>query len=517
MTQTEGGFADRIARRAAEQPAAVAVIETSGRRLTRRELATEVQSVTAGLVSSGMRAGDRALFSVRPGIDALVLLLAIHEAGGVIVPIDPTTGAELVASRVAALSPSWVFAESLLLAASSRWVSRLLRRGGVHLVPLGGVRGARLVRTGWWLPGTPSALTIGALKAQGRTSSTHKAQASGQDDAFIVFTSGTTGTPKGVVHTRASLGATLDSVSRELKATAEDVLYSRELHLILPALFEGARVVIPRRTRFSAADTLADLERFGVTHMFVVTSDCQQLADYCATSSRSLPDRLRMVLIGGAPVPAGFLRRLSACVSPSTEVWCIYGMTEMLPVARVSMQAKIAWDREGDYVGHPVDGVTVRVSPDGELMVRGRGLFSRYLGLEPVTEHATGDLARIDEGGITLLGRSKDMIIRGEHNIYPALYEPAFERFRGVRRCAMIGLPDEATADERVVIAVEPTPGTDPRQLEHDVREALRRGDIDIDRFAHPDHVIALPLPEGGRSAKVDKPALRRLVLERIR
>lgn len=512
----EGSFADRIARRAAERPAAVAVVETSGRRLSRSEVAKEVQAVAAGLISSGMRAGDRALFSVRPGIDALVLILAIHEAGGVIVPIDPAMGTELFASRVAMLSPAWVFAESLLLAASSPWLSGLLRHRGVHLVPLGDVRGARLVRTGRWLPLTPRAWTIGALKARGRTASARGTPAGDQDDAFIVFTSGTTGTPKGVVHTRASLGAILSSVSRELKATDEDVFYSRELHLILPALFEGARVVIPRRTRFSAAATLADLERFGVTHMFGVTSDCQQLVDYCAANDRTLPNRLRMLLIGGAPVPTGFLRRLSTCVGPSTEVWCIYGMTEMLPVARVSMQAKLAWDGEGDYVGHPVDGVTVRVASDGELLVRGPGLFSRYLGHESVTEHATGDLARIDDSGITLLGRSKDMIIRGEHNIYPALYEPAFERFPGVRRCAMIGVPDEAAADERVVAVVEPTPGTNPRRLEHDVLEAVRRGDIDIDRFAIPDYVVALPLPESGRSAKVDKAALRRLVLERI-
>jgi len=464
-----------------------------------------------------MRPGDRALFSVRPSIDALVLMLAIHEAGGVTVPIDPSMGSELFAARVALLSPTWVVAESLLLAASSRWVSGILRRRGVHLVPLGSVNGARIVRAGRWIPGVPPALTIDRLMARGRATA-HAPIASGdRDDAFIVFTSGTTGMPKGVVHTRASLRAILESVGRELAAHEQDVFYSRELHLILPALFGGALVVIPHRPRFHAAETIADLQRFAVTHMFAVTSDCQALADYCAAHDRPLPSALRMVLIGGAPVPTGLLRELRARVEAATDVWCIYGMTEMLPVARVSMQAKLAWQGEGDYVGWPVDGVEARVDPDGELIVRGPGLFSRYLGQEPVTEHRTGDLARIDEGGVTLLGRSKDMIIRGEYNIYPALYEAAFERLPGVRRCAMIGIPDEAAADERVVVVVEPDTEVDPRKLEREVRDGLRRGLIDIDRFAHPDHVLALEMPEAGRSSKVDKAALRRLVGERIR
>jgi long-chain acyl-CoA synthetase len=516
MTSREESFAERIARRAADRPGAVAVVETSGRRLTRRELADTVRELAAGLASHGMRPGDRALFSVRPGIDALVLILAIHEAGGVIVPIDPSMGNELFASRVGLLSPQWVFAESLLLAASSPVPSSILRSRGVRFVPLGAVAGVRFVRTGWWLPSMPRALTLSGLEARGRSARPPEALPSSADDAFIVFTSGTTGTPKGVVHTRASLDAILESVGRELNAGEDDVFYSRELHLILPALFGGARVVIPRRTRFSAADTIADIRRLGVTHLFAVTSDCQGLADYCAASGQRLPGHVRMVLIGGAPIPVGFLRKLSAHLDSSTEVWCIYGMTEMLPVARVSMHDKLAWDGEGDYVGWPVAGVEARVAPDGELIVRGAGLFSRYLGQLPVTEHATGDLARIDSGGITLLGRSKDMIIRGEYNIYPALYEPAFERLPGVRRCAMIGVADEAAADERVVVVVEPAPGIDPRQLEHDVREGLRRGEIDIDGFALPDHVFALDFPESGRSSKVDKAALGRLALERI-
>ena len=510
-------YLDRLSVRAEEAPHTPAVIEATGRQLTRRELTEQVRAVAAGLRAAGMKPGDHALFSVRPGIDALVLILAIHESGGVIVPIDPSMSAELFRNRLAQLSPAWVFAESILLASSSRWLSWLLRRRGMAFAPLGRVGGVRYVRTGSWLPGSPASRTVGELARQGSAGAPDAPAPEPQADAFVVFTSGTTGQPKGVVHTQASLDATLDSVGRELRITMGDVLYSRELHLMLPALFAGARVVIARRTGFSAEGTLGDFLRFGVTHAFAVTSDAQALADHCRAVGRQLPGTLRMLLIGGAPVPVAFLQRLREFVTPATEVWCIYGMTELLPIASVSMRAKLAASLEGDFVGTAVAGVEARVGDGGELVVRGPGLFSRYLGQEPVREHRTGDLARIDAGGITLLGRARDMIIRGEYNIYPALYEPAFDRLPGVRRSAMIGIPDHAGADERVVVVVEPANGVEPLELERTVYKALHSGKLAIDGFARPDHVVALAIPEAGRSSKVDKATLRRLVLERLR
>ena len=509
-------YLHRLSARADEAPDLPAVIETTGRQVTRRELWEQVRTVAAGLRVAGMKPGDHALFSVRPGIDALVLLLAIHEAGGVIVPIDPSMSGELFRARLAWLSPSWIFAESVLLASSSRWLSWLLRRRGMTFVPLGRVNGVRYVRTGPWLPGLPASLALRDLKVPGATAVQGGPALDGEADAFIVFTSGTTGTPKGVVHTQASLDATLDSVGRELRITAGDVLYSRELHLILPALFEGARVIIARRTSFSAEHTFGDFVRFGITHAFAVTRDAQALADHCSAAGRQLPGTLRMLLIGGAPVPVAFLKRLRERITPATDVWCIYGMTELLPIASISMQAKLAAPAEGDFVGPTVRGVEARIANDGELLVRGPGLFSRYLGHQTVDEHPTGDLARMDASGITLLGRAKDMIIRGEYNIYPALYEPAFDRLPGVRRSAMIGIPDDAGADEQIIVVLEPASGVEPRELERTVEEALRRGRLDIDGFARPDHVIALDLPEVGRSSKVDKAALRRVVRERL-
>jgi acyl-CoA synthetase (AMP-forming)/AMP-acid ligase II len=188
----------------------------------------------------------------------------------------------------------------------------------------------------------------------------------------------------------------------------------------------------------------------------------------------------------------------------------VYGATEVLPVARVSLEEKLAYDGPGDLVGRVVPGVTVRTDESGQLCVKGERLFSCYAGAEPVAEHATGDLARIDGDRIVLLGRSKDMIIRGEHNIYPALYEPLVERVSGVRRAALIGDFDSALADERVILVVEPEQGVSAADVLERVTRSVRHGPLRLDSSAQPDRIVVQPIPESGRSHKVDKEALRR-------
>jgi acyl-CoA synthetase (AMP-forming)/AMP-acid ligase II len=128
-----------------------------------------------------------------------------------------------------------------------------------------------------------------------------------------------------------------------------------------------------------------------------------------------------------------------------------------------------------------------------------------------VHEHRTGDLAEIDaEGRIVLLGRASDMIIRGEHNIYPALYEPLAERIPGVRRAAMVGDFDPGLADERVILAIEPEASADGADLLARVKVAVREGPLRFDASAQPDRIVLASLPEQGRSHKIDKRALQR-------
>mgnify|MGYP006128091551 CR=1 FL=1 len=144
-------------------------------------------------------------------------------------------------------------------------------------------------------------------------------------------------------------------------------------------------------------------------------------------------------------------------------------------------------------------------------MVSGPNLCQGYYGESPLEEYASGDIARIRDGRIFLLGRHKDMIVRGRFNIYPELYESTIENIGGIKRCAMIGYYDDALADERVLLAVEPEQENGDHELLARIQNCLRSGPHSIDPAALPDAVVIMKIPLAGRSSKIDKQTLREI------
>ena len=502
-------------------PATPAVVDANGRVMSRAAFADHVRAITSGLRRAGMQPGHRVLFAVRPSADAVALIAALVDLGAVVVAAQVGVGDHLFASQMRLVQPDWVIGESLLLAAMhSRIVRRLLRAMGSLLPGMAGLGQPRMISVGPrlpWLGATPLSEIIAGGgghgdSALGGTTDTFDAES----PCFIVFTSGTTAEPKAVVHSRRSISATLDIVEQQLEIGPGDVLLARDAHLILPALLAGATAVMPASGRFSASRTVATMRRWRVTHLFEVTAHCRMLATSAHARGGRLPAPLKQLLVGAAPVRAAFLRDIHTVLPPGATAWCTYGMTEMLPVAFVSLEEKLAYESDGDIVGSPVHGVTTTIAANGELIVGGPNLFSGYLGGPLQDEHATGDLARLDAGRIVLLGRAKDMIIRREVNIYPELHEPVIERIPGVRRCAMVGVYVDDVEDERVVLAVEAEEGFAGEPFLRDLRRRLQHGDCRIDEAAFPDLIFLAPLPESGRSRKVDKKLVREMALARL-
>ncbi|HVS05058.1 MAG TPA: class I adenylate-forming enzyme family protein [Candidatus Dormibacteraeota bacterium] len=497
---------NELERQSIERPDALALRETSGRRLTFSELHRRIGRVASGLLAEGMRPGDRVLFTVPPGIDSIVLILAIVRAGGVVIAANPLMGPEVFASRIRLMEPSWVMATSLVYLLGRHRGPLLLRRLPV-LPDLGAVPARRFVRVGPPMWGRPHMIGIRSLVRAGR-SIDPVVPREAHDPVVIVFTSGTTAAPRAVVHTNASIGAALEIMSREARFASGDVLYSDQLHLILPALLAGVPTVIPRG-RFRAPRLLDHLRRYRVTHTFGVPSEYQELVEYAVSHRLRLPDSLRKVLLGSAAVPTTFLRRLVPVLPLSTKVTCVYGMTEVIPVCLVDLDAKLAFHADGDLVGAPVAGVHVRTAADGELIVRGPNVCAGYWGDEPITEVRTGDFGSLDASSrVILLGRKKAMIIRGQENIYPELFESTIAGIAGVRRCCLVGLYQDQRADEEVVLCIEPDPGVDESALTARVRLELRQGPHRIDAAALPDRIIVMPIPLSVRSRKVDRTAV---------
>jgi acyl-CoA synthetase (AMP-forming)/AMP-acid ligase II len=493
----------------------------SGRRLTYSQLIYAINRTAGGLTRAGLKPGDHVLFGVRPGIDAFVLLLALQRLGAVLVALEPGTGRILFERRLALLDVRCVIAESIVFAlaalADHPSAARLVRACGLELPfpDLNAVRGPRriYVRVGGWLPGVPRGPSLHTLRSC--TPAALPMQSPREDDPlFVVFTSGTTDLPKAVVHTHGSVAATVELLSRYVDLNNSSVVYSNELHLILPTLKAGGTVVIPPWRVQSARAVLHDSVKHNVTHIFGLPSHFERLLDYWRRTGRRFPASLRVILLGSATVDTCFLERFRHIVSPRTSVWCVYGMTEMVPVSCVSLEEKLNFRGVGDLVGQPLPEVSVRLADDGELLVCGPHLFRGYLGGVPVKEHATGDLASIDGfGRLILRGRKKDMILRGGHNVYPGLFEPVICRIAGVKRCAMIGVHAPDRSDEQIVLAVEPQPGEDRARLRRRLARALRSGPFCIDTVAQPDRIVIVGrLPVAGRSDEIDRASLRDLL-----
>lgn len=490
------------------------------RAITGTELARAMERVPRALVSRGMRPGHVVLFGVRPGIDALVLLLAAMRTGAVVTFVDPGVGPELFERRLELLTPDWVMAESLLYLASAPTPLRgYLRRRGFTLPRLAKLP-AQHVRVGRKLPFVPRSASLEELSADASVDGDELPSGMDVDaPSLVIFTSGTTGAPKGVQHTGRSMTAAVRLFLEHFDVPADAVMYNHNIHSFVMAILLGVPTVV-EPMEFRVERFVADVERHGVTHTFGLPVDAHALVRWCERRGRQLPPSLRLMVLYSAPVTTGVLERLHAVAHEELRVVCAYAMTEAAPVAWIDSRDKCAWRGEGDVVGPICSGVEWRIDDRDELHLRGDNVHRGYAGLDRdrIAWHATGDLARLDDAGnLVLMGRAKDMVIRGDFNLYPGLYEETASRIPGVGACAFVGVPDPLTADERVVLYVEPEPAAtrDDERLARDVRRRLESGELAIDRKALPDEVrVVGSLPRSGRSSKVDRKVLRAMAAE---
>lgn len=486
--------------------AAAALTGPDGHTLSHAELRRAVLSTARRLREAGMGPGERVLFSVRPGPEGVVLALGVIAAGGTVVFADPGAGPELFAARRELAAPRWAAAESLLYAVA-RYGRPVARRRGL-LLPHYHRLGLRHVYAGRWLPGVPAKALSARRLASGFETDATPEPAPGQE-ALVVFTSGTTRAPKAVVHSRGSLGAGLAGCGHALGMGDGDILHTDQMMMGIPALVAGAHWTMPPYGFAPAADPARFARGLaGATHAFCVPADLPAVLEAVERGEVTMPASLRHLVLGGAPVLPGLLRR-AARVLPGVRFLAVYGMTEIVPVAIATGEQKMAYEGPGDLLGTPLPGVVVRTAADGELVVSGPNLCRDYLG-EPVRrEHATGDLARLENGQLILLGRKKDMLIRGRTNIYPGLYEPAIAALPGVAEAVIVGVPDDY-GDERVVLALTPDPSLAPPDADSLAASVRAQLPSVIDAAVLPDDVVVLDrIPVAGRSRKPDREALR--------
>ncbi|MGZ8700758.1 MAG: acyl-CoA synthetase [Gaiellaceae bacterium] len=282
------------------------------------------------------------------------------------------------------------------------------------------------------------------------------------DPLLLVYTSGTTGRPKGALLTHANCFWTNLSFDLATGVTGDDVVLQIlpqfhcggwNVHALL-GWWKGARIVLERS--FDAARCLALIEEKRVTTMMGVPANYLFLSQEPAFASADLSS-LRRAVVGGAPMPEALL---GVWHGRGVDIVQGYGLTEAAPNVLCLPPEDAA--RRAGWAGKPYPHVDVRLSAEGELQVRGPNVFAGYWCNPEATAEVlvdgwlrTGDVAeRDDEGFYRIKGRLKDMYISGGENVYPAEVESVLYEHDAIADAAVVGVPDERWGEVGVAFVV---------------------------------------------------------------
>lgn len=496
---------DRLAAAGAGRGEA-AFIDAAGRTvLTRAEFAERIRQAAGSFAGAGLGPGDPVAFGVRQDAAGVAWLLGALRAGVTVVVLDPGLAPSTMVDRCRAAGTRAVVLDPGVAIAAGTQLGR-----GVAAIAGFRLPDPRDLAADVWVTGpTP---WPGARRLDRVGDADARRPLAAEDPALIVFTSGTTGAPRGIVHSSRSLTSTLETVVGLSGMGPADRVLGSGLHLTVPALLAGATVVVPPRGR--PARLASVTRRLAVTHLSLPPHVAVEWA-----AAGGAAAGLRRLFLGSAPTRNVALRSILAHLPAGAETWSIYGMTEQLLVAAVAASERMDHDEaQGDLVGRPLPGVTTRFASDGELWVGGPGLARGVLGdPEPALELPTGDLGlQAPDGRIVLTGRRKEMIIRRGENIYPALYEARLAEAADLGAAIMVGIP-APDGDETVVLWVEPRRGEPAGRARSRTVRLLADGGSPVDAHARPDAVLAIDrIPRSGRSTKPDRRALVMLAAARL-
>ena len=435
------------------------------------ELDQEVAAWSDRLLRAGLQRGDRTLVMVRQGLPLIASVFAVFRLGAVPVVIDPGMGLQNFLACVARSRPRALVGIPLV------HVMRWIFRSAFASVTVS-VRAS---------PALTARLSDGA-PAHGRASAPTVASAP-TDLAAVLFTSGSTGAPKGVCYEHGMFDAQVRLIRQTyaIKPGEIDLPLLPIFALFNPAL--GMTTIVPeidprRPAAFDPAKIVQAIQQEKVTNSFGSPTLWRKIGDHCRARGLTLPS-LRRVLCAGAPVPAG-LWQDSRSFLPHGRLHSPYGATEALPVATISADEVEPGSTRGACLGRVVPGMEARIiqlSDDpiatlghahevppgaiGEIIVRGPVVTTTYDALpEPtraakihdvdanVVWHRMGDCGyRDDAGRLWFCGRKAERVETADGPLHT---EPCEQVFRGhpeVTRCALIGLG--ARPEQRPAIVVE--------------------------------------------------------------
>lgn len=359
---------------------------------------------------------------------------------------------------------------------------------------------------------------------EGQAETPPEATVQPEDELCILYTSGTTGSPKGAVSSNRSRLVASTAAAEDIPITPDDVcaatiplchaagLYS----WFHPIMIGGACAVILEK--WDPEQFMAAVEQHGITIAFVVPTQMAMLLDHPNFSAARMTS-LKTFIYGGAPATEELLRRIEAAL-PTTNIVQAFGSTETSHVLCQHPEERRAkpgsLGKPGpriEFSVYKTPGEPAAPGEEGEIVCRGPNMFDHYLDLPEETAAYyksgdgwgwTGDLGTVDEDGVvTIVGRKKEVIISGGMNISPVELENAIEDHPAVASSAAFGIPDE-TWGELPAAAVILKSGVEATPEEIIAHAAGR-----IARFKRPRYLAIVDHMPQTASGKVQRTALK--------
>lgn len=477
----------------------------NGRSISAGELMDDSISIALKLISKGVCQGDRVVIAYKPGAEFLKLIYANMFIRTVISIIDPEMGRDNYKAKLNQFNPQHVFVDSRLILLNEHPILKFLLTKIKPTLPIfPSTKNCQIFTLGKKLPILRKHVHL-SKGSHSKTPYQIVANSQQQDEFLVIYTSGTLTEPKGVVHTYESLEATMTILTDLLNKGHDQTIATHLPHFMLLGINAG-RVVYLWENELKPVEKLSFIEENQITTIFGPPSDFVPMMNHLLYEEKSVPNCVKNFYFGSAPVHAAFLEKF-AKVSGGAELTCLYGMTENLMVCSQNGREKIQFKGNGDLVGKPFQGVEITIQTDGEICVKSNQKFKRYWHDETgELIHKSGDLGEwTNENMLSLIGRKKDMIIRGNFNIYPGLYEPTINKIPGVTEAVLIGVYDSKIADERVFLVIE----AEQKLSKHEIMQLLKSGHYSIDKETLPDEIIFMPLLRFGRQNKVDRKKIK--------
>lgn len=479
-------IATAVSEMAQRQPEATAVVCPWGRRggsLTYGELEERTSRVAAGLAASGIGRGVRTVLMVPPGLDLFVLAFGLFRAGAVPVLVDPGIGLHHLKACLGNARPE------AFIGVPRAQAARAILGWARDTIKTKVTAGPRI----FWAGHSLKKLE----RMGGVVGGTAIAGTTADETAAIVFTSGSTGPPKGVVYRHGNFAAQIEAVRGLLGCGPGDVdlptfpLFS----LFDPAL--GMTTIIPdmdptRPARVDPMKIIGPIQEYGVTTMFGSPALLDTVSRYGVEHGVELPT-LRQVVSAGAPVPPRIMERFRGLMAPGGRILTPYGATESLPVAVNSSDVVLSETRyatekgAGTCVGRPVPSIELAViavddgpidewreelavpqGEIGEIVVKGGQVTHEYFDADEhnrlgkirdgdTVRHRMGDLGYLDvQGRLWFCGRMSQRVVTADRTFYTDPCEGVFDSHSEVFRSALVGA--EVGAETVPVICVEPEP-----------------------------------------------------------